>query len=231
MTPDPAQSSGPAQSSVAEAVPRVEPRPRATGWRAVTPNALTIARLVLTGGFVVILAWAGRDTDLGAAWLWLGAGLFVVAGVTDAADGYLARRWNAVSVFGRIVDPFADKILILSAFVMLADAGPRSPIAGWMAVVVLARELLVTTIRGVYEGRGVDFSAGTTGKIKMILQWAVLSLALIDLALARQGGGELEPRAWLYGLAVATVVFTAYSGWPYVRRAIEVERDRKRSAV
>ncbi len=197
----------------------------------MTPNALTVARLVLTGAFVVILAWAGRDADLGAGWLWLAAGLFVVAGVTDALDGYLARRWNAVSVFGRIVDPFADKILILSAFIMLADAGPRSPIAGWMAVVVLARELLVTTIRGVYEGRGVDFSAGTTGKIKMVLQWAVLSLALVDLAMARGTGSDPQPAAWLYWLAIATVAFTAYSGWPYVRRAIEVERDRKRPAI
>ncbi len=220
MPPDPAQANA-----------TTEPKPAAAGWKAMTPNALTVARLVLTGGFVAILAWAGRNADLGAAWLWTAAGLFVVAGVTDALDGYLARRWNAVSVFGRIVDPFADKILILSAFIMLADAGPRSPIAGWMAVVVLARELLVTTIRGVYEGRGVDFSAGPTGKIKMILQWAVLSLALIDLALARGTVNANEPAVWLYWLAIATVVFTAYSGWPYVRRAIEVERDRKRPAV
>lgn len=195
-------------------------RPHATGWKARTPNALTVARLAMTAAFVGVLALAPTSPPA----LWSALALFVVAGATDALDGHLARRWNAVSVFGRIADPLADKLLILGAFVMLAGADfPRSPIEPWMTTVVLARELLVTTLRGALEGRGVDFSAGPTGKLKMILQWALLVAVLADLALAAPNG-EPEPRTWLVWLAWATVAFTAYSGWPYIQRAIAATR-------
>jgi len=193
------------------------PPPPAAGWRARTPNALTVARLLMTAAFVALLALEPGS----AATLWAAFALFVVAGATDALDGYLARRWNAVSVFGRVADPLADKLLILGAFVMLAgDAFPRSPIDPWMTVVVLARELLVTTLRGAMEGRGVDFGAGPTGKLKMILQWALLTLALADAALAAGTADTPEPQSGLVVLAWATVAFTAYSGWPYVSKAI-----------
>jgi CDP-diacylglycerol--glycerol-3-phosphate 3-phosphatidyltransferase len=219
--PAAAEHPSPTQDPDADAAP-------ATGWRAATPNALTIARLVLTAAFVALLAWAGRDAALPALWLWVATGTFVVAGATDALDGYLARRWNAISVFGRVADPLADKLLILGAFVMLAAIGPRSPIEAWMTVIILTRELLVTTLRGVYEGKGVDFSAGPTGKLKMILQWALLTLVLIDLAIAR--GADTTDQtapAWLLWLTWATVGFTAYSAWPYIQRAVAAERTNE----
>ena len=84
--------------------PTVTERPPATGWRAHTPNALTVARLVMTAAFIAVLAAAPTDTlALLSALL-----LFVVAGASDALDGYLARRWDVVSVFGRVADPLAD---------------------------------------------------------------------------------------------------------------------------
>jgi CDP-diacylglycerol--glycerol-3-phosphate 3-phosphatidyltransferase len=122
----------------------------------------------------------------------LAMGLFIFAAITDALDGALARRWQVVSVFGRIVDPFADKMLVLGAFLMLAGPGfalfrgwgnlnnpphradvlvhQMSGVMPWMVVVILGREFLVTTIRAVLEGRGIDFSASWTGKAKMIVQ-------------------------------------------------------------
>jgi len=133
----------------------------------------------MTAAFVAVLS-IYRFPDTNAWALPVALVLFVVAALTDALDGYLARKWQVVSVFGRIMDPFADKVLILGAFVMLA--GPQffatdellwTQVAGvtpWMVVVILGRELLVTTIRAVLESQGVDFSAKWSGKVKMIVQ-------------------------------------------------------------
>lgn len=189
----------------------------ATGWKASTPNALTLARLAMTVAFVVLLALASAEArPEGAArpWAWWALALFVVAAVTDAADGYLARRWNAISRFGRIMDPLADKLLILGAFVMLAgrDLGPISGVAPWMAVVILFRELLVTTARSVFESSGVDFSAAWSGKIKMIVQSIAVPLILVDLAWTRDAGPLAVWSAW------AATVATAVSLVPYVLR-------------
>lgn len=170
----------------------------------------------MTAAFVAAVAVATKSADP-RGWLWSALALFVVAGITDAADGWLARRWNAISVFGRVVDPLADKVLILGAFIMLADL-PGSPIEPWMAVVVLTRELLVTGLRGALEGKGIDFSAGPTGKIKMVLQWLLLVAVLADFASDRtEEFNAWQPLVWA---TWATVAFTAYSGWPYVRRAL-----------
>lgn len=175
----------------------------------------------MTAAFIAVLALAPTNTAaLIAALL-----LFIVAGATDALDGYLARRWNAISVFGRIADPLADKLLILGAFVMLAGADfPRSPIEPWMITVILARELLVTTLRGALEGKGVDFSAGNAGKLKMILQWLLLTAVLIDLFIASTDDLGQDPPRWGTALALITVAFTALSAVPYVQRAIRATR-------
>jgi CDP-diacylglycerol--glycerol-3-phosphate 3-phosphatidyltransferase len=159
----------------------------AGGWRRHVPNALTLARLGLTVVFVAVLSLY-RFPDVNAWAIPVALIVFVVAALTDALDGYLARRWNVISVFGRIMDPFADKLLVLGAFIMLAGVGfATTPlreigfmlgptpdlltgVAAWMVVVILGRELLVTTIRAVFEGRGIDFSASLSGKLKMIAQ-------------------------------------------------------------
>ncbi len=135
------------------------------------PNLLTIARLVLASVFFLILGWYRFPS--GPDWaLWVAIILFIIAASTDYLDGYLARRWNVESQFGRIMDPFCDKVLILGAFIYLA--GPRfvDPIAvkepqefafhilkgnmvsgiyPWMVALILARELLVTGIRGSFR--------------------------------------------------------------------------------
>ncbi len=191
--------------------------PPATGWRRRVPNALTLARLALTVVFIVILALADTTPDPTGAprsWAFWSLGLFVIAAITDAADGYLARKWNAISKFGRIMDPLADKVLILGAFVMLAgrDLGDISGVAPWMAVVILFRELLVTTARSVFESSGVDFSAAWSGKIKMILQSLAVPLILIDIAMSAKAGPLAVWSAW------AATIATAISLVPYLTR-------------
>ncbi len=209
---------------------------RAVGWRRWLPNAITLSRLVLSLVFFIQLAlwttpqtWTGGPSDTMPTWrLWLAAACFGLAALTDALDGYLARRWGAITRFGRIMDPFADKILVIGAFVMLA--GPQfalvrpdgaslqlSGIEPWMVVVMLGRELLVTSIRAVLEAEGQDFSANFTGKLKMVLQSLVIPLvivvpALTDCAPGSAGRHLIDWAVWI------TVAATLASGLPYLIR-------------
>jgi len=214
------------------------------GIRRHIPNALTISRLVLGVVFFAVMArtqpsgvdgnglgdriTTAFENDLG---LLLAAAIFIIAAVTDAADGYLARKWQVVSRFGRVMDPFADKILVLGAFVMLAgtnfhaglnDAGPSFPLTGvqpWMVVIILARELLVTSLRGMIEGDGKDFSATWSGKWKMILQSVAVPAILLTIAFWTPLP-DSTARRFIDVLVWLTVAVTVVSGVPYVRRAI-----------
>jgi CDP-diacylglycerol---glycerol-3-phosphate 3-phosphatidyltransferase len=199
--------------------------------RAQIPNLLTVLRLVLAAAFFVVL----NQYRVGAGPLWvlpLATVLFIAAAVTDAFDGYLARKWQVVSLFGRIVDPLADKVLVLGALIYLA--GPRfqdpatltqvSGVVPWMVVVIFTREMLVTSIRGAAEGLGVDFSAQTLGKWKMILQSVVVPVVLAIVAVL-----DLQPEwtwlGWVRDVLVwVTVAVTVLSGWPYIAGARRLVR-------
>lgn len=189
----------------------------------------------MTVAFVLMLSfWSGqRLLDDGGRnpTLMLAAALFILAALTDALDGFLARRWNVVSRFGRIMDPFADKVLVLGAFIVLASPAFASPLLpdrqmsgvdAWMVVLILGRELLVTSIRAVFEGEGIDFSAGLSGKIKMVLQAIAVPLILIVLAEGVPSPGSR--RQWIIDITVwSTIIITVISGIPYVSRAIALE--------
>lgn len=196
------------------------PRP---DWTRQIPNALTLARVGLAAScFAAMSAWDGSA----ALPLWLACGFFVAAALTDALDGNLARRWNVVSLFGRVMDPFADKLLILGSFVLLAspifsvNGAQASGVAPWMAVVILARELLVTSMRAAFETRGVDFSATLSGKLKMIVQ----SLAVPAILIVVATNSDARTAAWI---AWITVVVTVASGIPYITRALRLPAPAK----
>ena len=198
------------------------------------PNALTLLRLVLAAGFFVAIEFVritpGAEATSGLLF-WGNAAivLFVLAAVTDALDGHLARRWNVVSMFGRIMDPFCDKVLVLGAFIYLA--GPRFVVAEWaeagrlfptvtgivpiMVVLILARELLVTGVRGVAESLGVAFPAQAAGKLKMILQ----SIGIPLILLLSVNFDPIE-HGWVHttncSVGIAIVLVTLWSGWPYI---------------
>ena len=181
---------------------------------AQIPNALTMLRLVLAVAFFVLLSLPGTASctcDLSIA-----TGLFVVAALTDALDGFLARRWQVVSRFGRIMDPFCDKVLVLGAFVLLA--GPQlsglSHVQPWMVVVMLSRELLVTAIRSDMEAGGSAFGAVLWGKLKMILQSVAVPAILLAIAWLP---ADAMLRDWpMRGLVWLTVAATVMSGLPYL---------------
>ena len=213
------------------------------------PNLLTLARVGLAGCFFAIVAVAlwpkqGAGSDLADRQFWgnVAVVIFVVAAITDYVDGLLARRWKVVSVFGRVMDPFGDKLLVIGAFVFLASPAflKVAPVYGgvylivpfdaagnvemttgvrpWMVAIILARELLVTSIRGVFEGLGIDFSAGSSGKWKMVLQSIAAPFALFVAVnpFAQESLGLTVARDILIWM---TIVITVWSAWPYLFRA------------
>lgn len=209
----------------------------ADAWRQRVPNALTLLRVAIAVAFFVALARldATALSDSGPRWgPIVAAALFAIAALTDALDGWLARRWGAITAFGRVVDPAADKLLILGAFALLsapalaiapgsvdATVGESIQLSGvqaWMVVVLIARELLSTSIRAVAEGAGVAFAANWWGKTKMIAQSLCAPLALLALGLAPRTAlvhgwarGMIDIAVWVM------VLVTVGSAWPYLR--------------
>ncbi|MEI6240859.1 MAG: CDP-diacylglycerol--glycerol-3-phosphate 3-phosphatidyltransferase [Planctomycetia bacterium] len=174
------------------------------------PNVLSAARFVISVGCFVAIERA--------AWGWA-LGLFVAAASTDWIDGWWARRFGQISRLGRIFDPLVDKILVCGAFVLLAARGEASAIAPWMAVVVVVRELVVTAVRAEMERVGHDFSAGLSGKLKMVLQCAALGLELAARTWPGTEVGGVDVRTAATGMAWAAVVTTAWSGIEYLVKA------------
>lgn len=182
------------------------------------PNLITFSRLVLT--FVILIM-----ISLESNWL-LTTIMFVIAVGTDFIDGYLARKWNQVTVLGRIMDPFVDKIIIGGTMIFLT-AVPESGVTAWMTFSVIAREMFITVLRSALEGRGVDFSATFSGKLKMILQSAVIPVALISLSpwFREQLGDSVQQFTQLRDLALwIMVAVTLYSGFEYILRAWKLTR-------
>ena len=168
-------------------------------------------------------------------WYWAALIVFVIAASTDWVDGWWARKFNQVSKLGRILDPFCDKILICGVFILLAEATVGSPwylrITGWMAVVVIGRELLVTALRGLIEQSGGDFSAKMAGKLKMWFQCIAAGASLLALAFKVQAPDANTP-TWLAVVLVASiwlaVLATVYSGAEYVVAAAKYFSPKSR---
>lgn len=212
-------------------------------YRRWVPNGLTGLRLVIAAAFFIILSvWSYPARDLlvtprHPVWPYLlSAALFGLAALTDAIDGPLARRWKVVTKFGRIMDPFADKVLVVGGFIMLAGPTfgidtPGSPsyqvsgVTSWMVVIILGRELFVTSLRSVLESDGHDFSANWSGKAKMVVQACVIPFILVMLGITEVGPGTWGRR--IIDIAVYVTVFvTVLSALPYISSAIRLARNR-----
>ena len=191
------------------------------------PNRITAIRfvgaLVLFGILKVFGGHTHENIQAVRGWVLLGFWLFVFVAATDFLDGYLARKGNQVSAFGRIADPFVDKVLILGSMIFLAVAPwSRSWLPAWVVVVILAREFLVTGIRGYVESEGGAFPADGFGKIKMVAQClAVGSILWIE--------AYEWPPVWLefwsslaHVLVWATLLATLGSGLSYVLKTRQV---------
>lgn len=197
-------------------------------------NQITVAR-----GGLAILLWSvlhvidlrGQPQD--GLW-WVAFALFVITAATDSLDGYIARKRGEVSVFGRIADPFVDKLLVLGSMVFLIGLpGMAWIVPPWTVAVVLARELLVTALRGAVEGSGRNFQAGVWGKAKMLAQCVAIGAALLHgagVAFVRcplhafsfTSDAVATPPTWCLArlISVLAAVLTVASGVEYTVRAV-----------
>lgn len=190
------------------------------------PNALTFARLILTLAFLAIILYAPHTGEVKPATLLMIAfTLFVVAGITDIVDGPIARAFGVTSKFGRIVDPLADKILVIGAFLCFAIVKQPtflnifSPITSTViqwgtAVIILVREVFVTILRHVAEARGISFAATVSGKVKMFIQSIGIGTVMVKWAFVSRTWGD-----WFTVVTFAIVlIVTVVSGFRSLRR-------------
>ncbi len=177
------------------------------------PNVLTMLRILLVPVIVVALLDETANGDL------LAAIVFAIASFTDAIDGYIARARNTITTFGKLMDPIADKLLIIAALVALVSL---DRLAAWVAMVIIARELAVTVTRMQANQLGVVIASNWWGKAKTIVQVAAIFFLIV--------GGHPSP-AWVLGLVYGAVVITVVSGVDYffglrrVLREAEVGRE------
>ena len=177
------------------------------------PNVLTMLRILLVPVLVVALLNETSNGDL------LAAIVFALASLTDAMDGYLARSRNAITTFGKLMDPIADKLLIIAALVALVSL---DRLAAWVAMVIIAREVAVTMTRMQATQQGVVIAANWWGKAKTIVQVAAIFLLIV--------AGDPSP-VWVDGVVYGAVAITIVSGVDYffglrrVLREAEARRD------
>ncbi len=174
------------------------------------PNKLTLLRLVLTAFFVICLsvAFPGHLTAALA--------LFLVASLTDYLDGEIARRWNLITDFGKLMDPLADKVLTASAFICLI---PYQVIPAWAVITIISREFLITGLRLLASSKNIVLPAEKLGKHKTAWQMItiVYFLGLLAWQAPAVGGLALSPTwTWTgHALVTITVALTIFSGLAY----------------
>jgi CDP-diacylglycerol--glycerol-3-phosphate 3-phosphatidyltransferase len=164
--------------------------------RSQVPNALTIGRLALIPVYAALIL----TSDGGHSWP--AAIVFGIAGVTDQIDGFLARRWNVESAFGKIADPLADRLMIDTAVILLLVAG-RLP---WLALVIPARDLVALVGTPIVIGRGYEFQVNMLGKTATWLLYASLGFVMVT------SKGTAWP-LWIFwaGLALAVAALLEYA--------------------
>ncbi|MDD5372603.1 MAG: CDP-diacylglycerol--glycerol-3-phosphate 3-phosphatidyltransferase [Sulfurimonas sp.] len=167
------------------------------------PNILAFSRILLAPIMFWIILNPDFFTDSGyhITWNYYAASLlFVLASVTDFFDGYIAREWNQMTMLGSIIDPLADKMLTIAAFLGLMMVGEAS---AWAIYIIIIRELFITGIRTVAVSEGLDIKASFAGKVKTVVQMIAIGFLLMH---------------WPLGSALLwfAVILTLYSGFEYL---------------
>jgi CDP-diacylglycerol--glycerol-3-phosphate 3-phosphatidyltransferase len=186
----------------------------------IVPTRLTVLRFGLAFAFMVSLLNHNRPE-----WLVVGMFLFVAAGITDLYDGILARKYDLETDFGRLMDPLADKITVLVAFIYFVEI-PELAWPPWLVILLLAREFAVNSLRTFASVKGNVLAAATSGKYKTAVQMAGVFLVLLALLFYRLGTVYYS---WLQGVSWTTMflvlLLTIYSGLEYFYRNSEIFND------
>ena len=164
-----------------------------------TASKITLIRVAFIPVFMALMYLSGGQVNI---WQWIAFGVFVIASLTDFVDGHIARKYGQVSDFGKFLDPLADKLLVISAMVMLCQWG-RMP--AWALMIVLTREFAVTGLRLVAVGKGTVIAAGWSGKVKTACTMVGLCVQIVFPGII-----------WLDWIVVGIIVVTTvYSGVEY----------------
>ena len=173
-------------------------------------NKVTLGRFLVTLVFIVLAA-------INTEWCrWAGWGCGLIAAVSDVIDGYLARKYELVSDFGKLMDPLADKVFMAAALVVLTE---NNIVPGWLVITVLTREFAVTGLRQLAVQKGEVIAAGVGGKIKTFVQFIYIAFGgAIWIMHGSQGMGAVNSEALINTmtiLMIATAVITVYTGYEY----------------
>lgn len=139
-----------------------------------TPNKLTVLRVIMVPFFVLFML-----SDLGGSYnKWISAAIFIVASLTDLLDGYLARRDNLVTDFGKFMDPLADKLLVCAALICFVELGRLS---AWFVIIIISREFIISGFRLIASDNGIVIAASYWGKFKTVSQMVMIILLIVNL--------------------------------------------------
>ncbi|PYI54632.1 CDP-diacylglycerol--glycerol-3-phosphate 3-phosphatidyltransferase [Paenibacillus flagellatus] len=182
-------------------------------------NRITIARIALLPLLVVLMqpypAWMSERYELirlvDEYGMITALIVFLVAAATDKLDGYVARRYDQVTNLGKLLDPLADKLFVLTVLILLVQGGHLVP---WIAVVLIGREAVITSVRLLAAAKGIVLAADRFGKWKMVLQVAALAVVMLGQSAPAAMDGVEAAGGWLMAAAVAATVL---SGFHYIR--------------
>lgn len=188
------------------------------------PNLLTLGRIAAVPAVVGLLMFESRENCFWAA------AIFGVAAITDWLDGYLARKWQIVTILGKFLDPLADKLIVMGAMIMLI---PLDRIPAWAVFVILSRELIITGLRSIASSEGIVIAASDLGKYKTIFQMTALPGLLLHY-----------PYNWFFGLEIdlltvdmhrfgifffyISLALALWSGWDYLFKFYRVFAQKNR---
>lgn len=173
------------------------------------PNILTLLRVILVPFFIYYFV----QEDLMLAFI-----LFITAAVTDYFDGFLARKFKVISNFGKIMDPLADKLLVLAALALLSF-GKHGYLSAWIFIIITVREIVITILRDMYKKKKIFMAANNWGKIKTVVQMVGLTLSLFLLALnIPLSDYSLYLNIYFWGVALVTIL----SGASYLKNIKEL---------
>lgn len=192
------------------------------------PNKITIARIIMIPIFMLFAfplpAWfPGEKFFSGRYSALIALILYIVASITDTVDGQIARKYNLITSFGKFLDPIADKLLVMAAMFALV---PLNKMYLWIAMIILAREFIVTGVRLVAASEGVVIAAGKGGKLKMVLQTIALT-TLLASKLFEGTTGLVETigavvRVFGDVMLIASAIVTILSGYEYVKNNLSL---------
>ncbi len=173
------------------------------------PNTLTLIRLGLTALLV---------TSLSLNYPWrasVALVIFLIATATDYVDGVIARKWNLITDFGKLMDPLADKVLTASVFICLI---PFGALPAWVVIIIISREFLITGLRLLASSKNIILPAEKLGKHKTAWQMATIIYFLVLLTVSEWQGSPPSEAAWAFSqwLVGITVILTVYSGLAYL---------------